>query len=144
MSNSSYPSQPPQWGPQQDAWGQNQGPGYDSYPQGQTPYPPAESQPPAYYGGMAGGYDTSWAPYGIEPISGLPYSSKSKVAAGLLGIFLGSFGVGRFYTGHISLGVAQILVTWLTCGVGSVWPLVDGIILLATDSKDSDGYPLRD
>jgi len=93
---------------------------------------------------MAGGYDTSWAPYGIEPISGLPYSSKSKVAAGLLGIFLGSFGVGRFYTGHISLGVAQILVTWLTCGVGSVWPLVDGIILLATDSKDSDGYPLRD
>ena len=37
--------------------------------------------------------------YGVDPATGLPYSDKSKVVAGLLGILLGYFGAGRFYTG---------------------------------------------
>ena len=37
--------------------------------------------------------------------------AKSKLAAGLLGIFLGSFGVHRFYLGFIGIGIAQIAVT---------------------------------
>src|SRR5690242_11992699 len=43
-------------------------------------------------------------------------SDKSKMAAGLLQIFLGPFGVGRFYTGHVAIAIAQIAVTWVTCG----------------------------
>ncbi|SKF94440.1 Conserved membrane protein of uncharacterised function [Mycobacteroides abscessus subsp. abscessus] len=58
-------------------------------------------------------------------------------------IFLGAFGVGRFYTGHYGIAVAQIIVTWVTLGFGAIWPLIDGIIMLAGDVKDSDGYPLR-
>ena len=69
---------------------------------------------------------------------------KSKVAAGLLQIFLGGFGAGRFYTGHTGMAIAQIAVTWLTCGVGGIWPFVDGILMLSGKVTDSDGRPLVD
>ncbi len=82
------------------------------------------------------------APYGRHPINGVPYSDKNKIIAGLLQVFL-PFGIGRFYTGHTGIGVAQLLVTVFTCGAGAVWPFVDGIILLVSDSTDSDGRLLR-
>ena len=40
----------------------------------------------------------------------------------ILSIFLGGLGVDRFYIGDIGLGVAKLLVGWLTLGI---WPLVD-------------------
>jgi uncharacterized membrane protein required for colicin V production len=55
---------------------------------------------------------------------------KSKLAAGLLGLFLGSIGVGRFYRGHVGLGVAQIAVTIVTCGFGALWGFIEGILVL--------------
>lgn len=70
-------------------------------------------------------------------------SNKSRMTAGLLQIFLGAFGAGRFYTGHIGIAIAQIAAVWLTC-VGLIWPLVDGILMLAGKINDADGRPLRD
>ena len=64
--------------------------------------------------------------------------------AGLLEIFLGSFGVGRFYLGYTGLGIAQIAVVWLTCGLGAIWPLIDGIMMLLGKVPDSDNRPLID
>jgi TM2 domain-containing membrane protein YozV len=84
------------------------------------------------------------SPYGVDPLTGMPYSDKSKMVAGLLQIFLGSFGVGRFYTGHTGIAIAQIAVTWLTCGLGAFWPLVDGIMMLMGKVTDAQGRPLRD
>lgn len=82
------------------------------------------------------------APFGIDPITGLPFSDKSKMVAGLLQIFLGMFGAGRFYTGHTGLAVAQLLIgSWLTCGI---WPLIDGIMMLAGKVPDAQGRPLRE
>ena len=52
---------------------------------------------------------------------------KSKLVAGLLGIFFGMFGVGRFYLGHIGVGIAQLL----TAGGGFLWGFIDGILILA-------------
>lgn len=83
------------------------------------------------------------APFGVDPLTGIPYSEKSKIAAGLLGIFLGGFGVGRFYTGHIGLGVAQLVVTLVTFGFGALWGFIDGIIMLASNPTDAEGRPLR-
>jgi TM2 domain-containing membrane protein YozV len=80
------------------------------------------------------------APFGIEPMTGLPYSDKSRVVAGLLQIFLGTFGVGRFYTGHTGIAVLQLLFSWLSCGI---WPLIDGIMMLTGRVTDSQGRPLR-
>jgi hypothetical protein len=91
--------------------------------------------------GPMGGPMMQGAPYGIDPITGMPFSDKSKMIAGLLQIFLGYFGVGRFYTGHIGIAVAQLLLGWLTCGI---WPLIDGILMLMGKVTDAQGRPLRD
>ena len=90
-----------------------------------------------------------------EPINVPPYydnsygfghpQSKSRIAAGLLQIFLGYFGVGRFYLGYTGIAVAQLLVSVFTCGVGGLWGFIDGILILTGDVKtDASGVPLRD
>ncbi|WP_068269134.1 TM2 domain-containing protein [Aldersonia kunmingensis] len=123
-----------------------QSPQYDSgYPQanyGQPGYP----QPGygAYPANPAYPYATPDAPYGRHPITGEPFSDKQKVTAGVLQIFLGAFGAGRFYLNQPGLAWAQIAVTWLTCGLGGIWPLIDGILMLTGNVRDKFGRPLRD
>ena len=79
--------------------------------------------------------------YGMP--TNVPYSDKSKITAGLLQLFLGCLAIGRFYTGHFGLAFAQIAVTWLTCGFGALWPIIDGIVILTGSPTDADGRPLR-
>lgn len=71
---------------------------------------------------------------------------KSKLVAGLLGIFLGGFGIHRFYLGYTTIGVIQIVVTFVTCGIGSLWGFVEGIlIIIGTQiTADAQGNPLKD
>ena len=134
------------------AWGQAPPPG----PVGGYGY---MAPPPAY----GSGYPVTvpfhvWdsaAPYGRDVITGRPLSDKSKVAAGLLQIFLGTLGVGRFYTGHVGIALGQLIGTvvgwltaWLFIGLVAVlgvaiWALVDGIVILSTASTDSRGLLLR-
>jgi len=45
---------------------------------------------------------------------------KSKLAAGLLGVFLGSLGIHRFYLGYVGIGIIQIIVTIITFGIGGL------------------------
>lgn len=78
-----------------------------------------------------------------------PMSAKSKVAAGLLAIFLGCFGVHNFYLGYTGKAVAQLLITLLTCGLGSVvsgiWAFIEGILILTGSiNTDADGNMLKD
>ena len=72
---------------------------------------------------------------------------KSRIAAGILGILLGALGVHNFYLGYNSRGVAQLLLSLLSCGILSViswvWGLVEGIqILTGQINTDADGNPL--
>ncbi len=73
-------------------------------------------------------------------------NAKSNMAAGLLGIFLGGFGVHRFYLGYTGIGVAQIFVTLFTCGAGALWGFIEGILILtgSTIVADASGKPLID
>ena len=72
------------------------------------------------------------------------YEQKSKLVAGLLQIFLGGYGVGRFYLGYTSVGVFQILASF-ACGAGYIWGLIDGVMILSgTPSVDARGVPLKD
>ncbi len=75
---------------------------------------------------------------------------KSKVAAGLLGIFLGAFGVHNFYLGYTGKAVAQLLISVLSCFtlaiVSEIWGLVEGILILtgsANFTTDANGVPLQ-
>ncbi len=129
-----------------------QGQGPSSHGAGQQPYGAAPGAPqygqqpygnPQYgqqpYGApMAGGP----APYGVHPVTGMPYSDKSKLVAGLLQILI-PLGIGRFYIGDSRTGVFQLLVTIFTCGVGAIWPFIDGIMMLVGDPVDQSGRPLR-
>ena len=74
---------------------------------------------------------------------GQPLSDKSKLVAGLLQLFLGGFGIGRFYLGYTNIGVIQIVVTILTCGIGSIWGLIDAILIISGNVPDADGRALR-
>lgn len=70
---------------------------------------------------------------------------KSKMTAGLLGIFLGGFGVHNFYLGYTGKGIAQIALTLLLCGTGGIWGLIEGIMILTGSiSKDAKGVPLKE
>lgn len=74
------------------------------------------------------------------PTTLVGYSDKSRIAAGVLQIVF-PFGVGRFYTGHIGIAVAQLLLVFV--GVGVIWSMIDGIILLASGGTDRYGRPLH-
>ena len=77
---------------------------------------------------------------------------KSKLTAGLLGIFLGCFGVHRFYLGYTGIAVAQLVLGILgivTCGLttsaAGIWGLIEGIIILTGSiATDAQGNPLKD
>lgn len=105
------------------------------------PPPPAGGYGPPPVGGAPYGAGPA-APYGVHPVTGIPYSDKSKLVAGLLQILI-PIGIGRFYIGDTKTGVWQVVITVLTCGVGALWPFIDGIVMLATDSVDAQGRPLR-
>jgi TM2 domain-containing membrane protein YozV/RNA polymerase subunit RPABC4/transcription elongation factor Spt4 len=81
----------------------------------------------------------------LTPAYAARQGTKSKLAAGLLGIFLGGFGVHRFYLGYIGIGIAQIVVTLITFGFGALWGFIEGIlILVGSMNKDAMGYALAD
>jgi len=74
---------------------------------------------------------------------------KSKIAAGLLGIFLGGLGIHNFYLGYNGKAIAQLLMSILSCGflafASSIWGLVEGILILTGSiDTDADGNKLGD
>ena len=56
----------------------------------------------------------------------------------LLCFFLGGFGVHRFYTGHTTIGVIQVL----TLGGCGIWTFVDFILIAVGSYKDAKGRAL--
>lgn len=75
------------------------------------------------------------------PTSQVP-QSKSKVAAGLLAIFLGGLGIHKFYLGYTMQGIILLLVTilgaLLLIGplITGVISLIEGIIYLTKSDED--------
>ncbi|WP_433058556.1 hypothetical protein [Dactylosporangium sp. CS-033363] len=125
------------------------------------PYGQAAYAQPAY--GQPAAYPMAVAQY--DPLTGQPYSDKSKMVAGLLqllpGLIFALGGIGRIYAGNIALGVTQlvlsIVVGWtsLVCGAFLLfvpwlitaglwlWFVIDGIMMLAGRPVDGQGRPLR-
>lgn len=85
-------------------------------------------------------------PYGpirVDPYTGRPMSPKSKIAAGLLQIFLGTLGIGRFYMGSTAIGMAQLVLTivgWATIILVVGIPIVIGVALWSS-SMESSSWP---
>lgn len=94
---------------------------------------------------------------GVPCAPPVPANAKSKVAAGLLGIFLGQFGVHNFYLGYTTKAVIQLVMTlvgYVLCCVfvgiflvmaTSIWGLIEGImILVGKINVDGNGIPLTE
>jgi len=158
MSTPNPPGQPPE-GWQPPGYLPPQGPpmpppsGYPGYPP-QPGYPPP--QPYLGYGGYPGNPVPLQAPFGRDPATGLPLSDKSATTAGLLQLFFGAFGIGRFYIDSTQIAIAQFLlglsalVFTLFCLVGLplllgsiIWAIVDAILMFNGSVKDNHGRKLR-
>lgn len=77
--------------------------------------------------------------------------SKSKSLAGILGMFLGVYGVHNFYLGNTGKAVAQLLLGTLGSVVvvgpivSQVWGVIEGVqILSGTITVDGLGNPIMD
>ncbi len=121
---------------------------FASAPAMMAPPPPPNmprTAPPVMQPQASGSYQPygSPSPYqdsypAMSPMGNFPAlrSDKSKVAGGILNIVLP--GVGRMYLGYAAIGVIQLFVTLCT-GVGVLWPLIDGVLILSGNLK-YDGY----
>lgn len=149
--------------PGEPPWGWQPG-GYRSQPNPSGPPPPPGYPPPQAYPGFSGypgysgypSYGDPQAPYGRDPATGLPLSDKSATTAGLLQLFLGMFGIGRFYIDSTQIAVAQLclglfgVLFSLFCFLGFpvllagiVWAIVDAILTFTGSVKDNHGRKLR-
>lgn len=120
-------AQPAAAAPQGEPQQQYQQPSYQQpqYQQGQYQQP--YYQQPQYQQGASG-----------------QVGAKSKIAAGLLGIFLGGLGIHKFYLGYTQAGVIMLVVTLvggiLTLGVAAavmgIIGLIEGIMYLVKSDYD--------
>lgn len=107
---------------------------------------PTAATPPAPGWWLAS--DGNWYPPQMTPgYRHLLPPAKSKVAAGLLGIFLGALGIHRFYLGYKGQGWTMLLLTVLSFFILApfiaIWGLVEGIIILAGGIRSRDGRKLE-
>jgi TM2 domain-containing membrane protein YozV len=65
--------------------------------------------------------------------------SKSKLAAGLLGIFLGGIGIHKFYLGQTGMGVVYLVFCWTF--IPAIIGFIEGIVLLSmNDDRFAQKY----
>lgn len=66
-------------------------------------------------------------------------SDKGFVPTILLCFFLGTLGVHRFYVGKVGTGVVMLL----TLGGFGIWTLVDFVVIVTGNFKDSLGLQIK-
>lgn len=115
-----------------------QGPGQGA-PQYQTPQYSQPNQQPYYQN-----------QYTTPPMG---YNQKSRLAAGLLAILVGSLGIHNFYLGFNTRATVQLVISLagglLTCGVATIamciWAFIEGVLLLSGSRVfDGNGVILKD
>ena len=66
-------------------------------------------------------------------------SQKGFIPTLLLALFLGGFGVHRFFVGKIGTGLLQLI----TLGGLGIWALIDVIMIAVGSFTDKAGLPIK-
>ena len=69
----------------------------------------------------------------FTPGINLSWPEKSKVVAGLLAIFLGGFGIHKFYLGKVGKGILYLLFCWTW--IPAILGFIQGITYLCTSDE---------
>ncbi len=77
---------------------------------------------------------------GWVPVHAMPKSDRSRLVAGILQLIVP--GTGRMYLGYGAQGVLQLFLTPCGMGIGWIWSVIDGIVILSGGVK-LDGYGRR-
>ena len=65
------------------------------------------------------------------------YGEPSKrITAGVLAIFLGGFGVHKFYLGYTQAGLIHLVLLFCTCGLMKIIGLIEAIIYLTKSDEE--------
>ena len=149
---SQQPAQPAQSFYGQPTYGQA-----DYTQSAQTPYYQQQAQPryeqPSYNQPPIYAQQTYYQAAQQQP--GYGYAQKSKIVAGLLGLFLGGLGVHNFYLGYTGKAVAQLLLTligWIILIgpiISGIWALIESVLILCSSygsnwHRDGRGQELQD
>ena len=71
-----------------------------------------------------------------------PGKTVNKIAYGLIAIFLGDFGIHRFYAGKWVSGILYLLFFWTL--IPGLLGFVEGIIALMRDDDEYGNIPVTD
>lgn len=89
-----------------------------------------------------------------EVVTQSTISDKKKIVAVLLSLFLGTFGIHRFYLGRAGSGAAMLIMSilgWLTTGIFvgfifvaivGIWDVIDFFRILFNGMPDAQGRKL--
>lgn len=61
---------------------------------------------------------------------------NKKLLAGILAIVIGSLGIHKFILGYTQAGIIQIVISVVTCGIGGIIGIIEGIIYLTKSDED--------
>ncbi len=69
-----------------------------------------------------------------------PPQENKRIIAGVIGIFLGCFGIHKFILGYQNEGLIMLLTTVLTCGLAggimALIGLIEGIVYLTKSDEE--------
>jgi TM2 domain-containing membrane protein YozV len=69
---------------------------------------------------------------------------SKRIVCGILGILIGGLGIHRFVLGDTKGGILRIVISFVTCGLGSIIGLIEGIIyLIKTDEEFIKTYQVE-
>ncbi len=66
----------------------------------------------------------------------IPQQESKRILAGIFGILLGELGIHKFILGYTQEGLIQIGITIVTCGIGGIIGLIEGIIYLTKSDEE--------
>jgi TM2 domain-containing membrane protein YozV len=112
----------------------------------QQPMQQGYGQPQPGYGQPQQGYgqpqpvnvvvQNNMVPVPMGPTGMVRLHNRNKMVAAMLALFVGTFGIHKFYLGQVGAGIVYLLFFWT--GIPSLIALIEGLIYLTKSDQAFD------